>query len=125
MAFEGLGWTRLLSYTIMTLCVICQTIVIKTAPNEKALQVVASALVMVACSVRILITIKYPRNLVYLCLLEIPTLLAFLSAVMSLAAPATSAFTLSLTASILTGINTVLTCAISIPHLLPGIFNSN
>lgn len=49
MAFEGLGWTRLLSYTVVSLCVIFQTVALKSVteapgkPGEKpSLQVVAS-----------------------------------------------------------------------------------
>lgn len=120
----SLQWDSLLSYTIVTLFVILQTILLatrkstSTAGNKSGLQVASSALVIIACSVRMLVVWLRPWTLLYLCMFELPDILALLSAVVSLAAPATSAFALSLTASVLTSVMTALTWYFSISRLL-------
>ncbi len=120
----SLQWDSLLSYTVVTLFVILQTVLLatrkgtSTAGDKSGMQVASSALVMISCSVRMIVVLHQPWTLLYLCLFEIPDLLAFLSAVVSLAAPATSAFALSLTASVLTSVMTALTWIFSISRLL-------
>ena len=120
---KSLDWGSLLSYTTVTLCVIIQTIILaaskstSTADAQSGLQVVSSASVIVSCTVRMLVLLYRPMKILRLCLFEIPDFLALLSAVLSFAAPATSAFALSLTASILTSINTALMWVLSIYNL--------
>lgn len=120
----SLQWDSLLSYTVVTLFVILQTVLLatrkgtSTAGDKSGLQVAASALVIISCSVRMLVVLLRPWTLLYLCLFEVPDLLALLSAVVSLAAPATNAFALSLTASVLTSVMTALTWTFSISRRL-------
>lgn len=110
-----LGRVRVLSYTALTVCVLLQTILLGvnmktvTAHERPGLQVASSASVLISCSLHILVSILYPLPLLSMCLFEIPVFMALLSAVLSLAAPATSAFALSLTSSVLTSMLTVLT----------------
>jgi hypothetical protein len=120
----SLQWDSLLSYTFVTLSVILQTALLatrkgtSTAGDKSGLQVASSASVMIACSVRVLVVLLRPWTVLDLCLFEIPDLLAFLSAVVSLAAPATSAYALSVTASVLTCVMTALTWFFSVSRRL-------
>ena len=119
----SLDWSGLLSYTIVTLCVIFQTVVLgaskdtSTSGEKSGLLVASSALVMISWSIRMVVIFLHRRTLMQLFLFELPGGLAFLSAVLSLAVPATRVFTLSLTASVLTGVTTFLTWTLSISHL--------
>lgn len=119
----SLNWSGLLSYTAVTLCVIVQTIVLgasknTSTPGEKSgLLVASSALVIVSWSMRMVVIFLQRRTLMQLFLFELPGVLAFVSAVLSLAAPATRTFALSLSASVLTGVITFLTWTLSISHL--------
>ena len=120
----SLDWSGLLSYTIVTLCVIFQTVVLgaskdtSTYGEKSGLLVASSALVMISWSIRMVVIFRHRRTLMQLFLFELPGGLAFLSAVLSLAVPATRVFTLSLTASVLTSVMTALTWIFSISRLL-------